>query len=420
MTPTVTCICGCDLLGARPTATCGRRSCAFALRANDLAVARAPDTTPEALAALTTHRSLLVRAAVARNPATPPMALARLASDNVRVVRELASNPSADAPTLRRLLRHRNVTVRRALARNPALPEDAYATLGERHPRQLALNPAWLEHVDDRPSHPAYCPGSELVWRLLMARVAPPVLVARVLAAGTSRERGMLASQPGASLEAIAALHPENDGLRRTIARNPACPEALLRKLVAEGDERLRVAVAFNPSAPHDLVREVFAGDRAHVLAWWPQRSLRGDAVMHALARDPRSPLSVREELLALNHRTVRHDLADNPATPAPMLREIARTTDHGLLLRVASHLRAPADVLRHIADVELGSLRVAVARHPATPPDVLGRLAALKHWSTKVAGPIAYERLRARRWCPSAPTTGSGRAADSGGGARA
>jgi hypothetical protein len=396
MTPTVTCICGCDLLGARPTATCGRRSCAFALRANDLAVARASDTTHEALAALATHRSLLVRAAVARNPATPTAALARLASDDVRVVRELAANPSVDALTLRHLLRHPSVTVRRALASNLALPEDAYLRLGALHPRQLARNPAWLEHVDNRPSHPAYYPGSVLVWRLLMARVAPPALVARLLTTGTARERTLLASQPGASLEAIAALHPENDGVRRTIARNPACPEALLRKLAAEGDERLRVAVAFNPTAPRDLVREVFAGDRAHVLAWWPQRSLRGDAVMQALARDPRCPLAVREELLALGNRAIRILLAANPATPGSMLRELARTTDHDLLFRVASHPRTPADVLGRIADVEVGLLRTAVARHPATPRDILQRLAHTKHWSTKVAGPIARERLYA------------------------
>jgi len=368
MTPTVTCICGCDLLGARPTATCGRRSCAFALRANDLAVARAPDTTPEALAALAAHRSLLVRAAVARNPATPPAALARLASDDVRVVRELAANPSIDAATLRQLLRHRNVTVRRALASNPALPDGAYATLGARHPRQLALNPAWLAHVDDHPSHPAYRPNSDLVWRLLLARVAPPVLVARVLATGTSRERGLLASHAGSSLEAIADLHPENDGVRRTIARNLACPESLLRRLAAEGDEALRVAVAFNPAAPPDLVRQVFAGDRAQVLAWWPR--------------------------LPLQHLGVMRALADDPATPAAVLRELARATSHKILRRVASHPRAPADVLRQIAEVELGSLRTAVAQHPATPRDVLLRLASTSHWSTLAARPIARARL--------------------------
>lgn len=375
---TVTCICGCDLVGPRPPPTCRRPACARALRANDLAAIRDPDVSPEALAAFARSRWLLVRAAVARHPATPPDVLAVLAGDDLRVAREVAANPGLDEATTRRLLGRREVTLNRVLTANPALPEADYAPLGAWHPRELARNPAWREHVNARPEHADYRAGSRLVWRLLMARAAPPAMVARVVSAGTSRERELLATKPGPWLEALAGA--EEAAVRLAVARNPACPEAQLRALAEAEDEGLRVAAAFNPAAPEEVVRAEFAGE-PHVLAWWPRRPLRQPDVMRALASDARTSARVRWELLAHGDRLVQMRLAECPATPDALLRALTwGRVDVEVMARVAAHPRAPADVLRRAADVEVGAVRAAVARHPATPRDVLERQIGRAH----------------------------------------
>ncbi|MFO0607707.1 MAG: hypothetical protein U0324_31380 [Polyangiales bacterium] len=391
---TVTCICGCDLVGPRPPPACGRPACARALRANDLAAIREPDVSPEALAAFARSRSLLVRAAVARHPATPPEVLASLAGDDLRVAREVAANPGLDEAITRRLIGRRAFELNRVLTANPALSEADYAPLGAWHPRELARNPAWREHVAARPDHPAYRAGSRLVWRMLMSGVAPPAMVARAVASGTSRERELLATKPGPWLEALAEV--DDAAVRLAVARNPACPEATLRALAEADDERLRAAAAFNPAAPEEVVRAEFAGE-PHVVARWPRYPLRHRDVMHALAGDRRTTARVRWELLAHGDRLVRMRLAECPATPGAVLRALTwGRVDVGVMARVAAHPRAPADVLRRAADVEVRAVRAAVARNPATPRDVLERLAAVRHWSTHDAAWLARERLGA------------------------
>ncbi|MEM3740582.1 MAG: hypothetical protein QXP84_07265 [Candidatus Korarchaeum sp.] len=47
------------------------------------------------------------------------------------------------------------------------------------------------------------------------------------------------------------------NAVRRSVARNPNCPEGLLRELAEDGDHYVRECVAENPNCPMDVLEQL-------------------------------------------------------------------------------------------------------------------------------------------------------------------
>jgi len=125
-----------------------------------LEVAKNPYTLPATLQHLATLANFsreewgLVREAVAKNPNTPPDALARLSRDWIGDIREaVAKNPNTPPDALARLSEDGSGNIREAVARNHNTPPDILSRLAGDKSESVRVE------VDQNPNTPPYPPS---------------------------------------------------------------------------------------------------------------------------------------------------------------------------------------------------------------------------------------------------------------------
>jgi hypothetical protein len=248
------------------------------------------------------------------------------------------------------------------------------------------------------------------------------------------------AKNPETSPERLEALLTA--GYARAVAQNPSAPTSILERLSRSVDPEVKGLVAENPntslptlfhlgvSYPSRVVRNpllplillenpgIFSGipqeslrfmltkkDIPEAFLEWAYQNIKHLRIREAVARNPKTPASLLEELLFDASETVREGAAKNPSTPQETLQLLRRAgmnhdltvqelpdlslpsevlkgfMKRGLWVRrlIASHPNTPASVLEALLREKEGSWMTAtlVAKNPSTPPDILRRLAA-------------------------------------------
>jgi hypothetical protein len=131
------------------------------------------------------------------------------------------------------------------------------------------------------------------------------------------------------------AAKSKNAGVRKAVAKNPNCPEDLLRTLAKDEDYYVRGAVASNSNCPVDLLRTLAEG---------------GNCARKAVASNPNCPEDLLRTLAKDQTDYVRGAAAKNPNCSEDLLRTLAKDGDADVRTAVAENPNCPEDLLRTLA----------------------------------------------------------------------
>ena len=223
-----------------------------------------------------------MRRAVSGNAHAPAAVIARLAAeDDAQIARNAAAAPQANAPTLRHLWNADDVWVRAEVAAHPNCPPDilaeAEAATDPLIRRKRAANPAIAEAALLRllvdPDDTSACGGGPQSGRLgrMSRRGRRPfsqgpssvcqAQSAFVVSDGAAGDRsGCLGaaldrpqSRPAARPARPAGGRSQTE-VRRSVARNLACPPHLLVVLATDPQPWVRAGVALREDAPDSAI----------------------------------------------------------------------------------------------------------------------------------------------------------------------
>jgi predicted DNA-binding WGR domain protein len=275
-----------------------------------LALAAGPFVTPDRIARVVGSTDWLVRAAVARNRGTPPNLLKKLESDANPIVRALAVRPAEPPiPTGSAMLDGLGFNTTRVTAELSAL------LLGKGLGESVRLR--LIEAEDCAPQ----------LWEALSKDASPDV--------------------------------------RRSIARHPLVPEALLKELSKDKHNWVRVGVAENPRTPEPLAMDLLA----------PLTKNKSDIFRQELALLPRLPLALLEVLSQDPDSDVRAGVARNPNAPISLLTVLSKDPSEYVRQHVAESPRSSEEILEQLSKDHSHSVRRAVLSNPMTPIAVLETL---------------------------------------------
>jgi hypothetical protein len=159
----------------------------------------------------------------------------------------------------------------------------------------------------------------------------------------------------------VKRVKHENYQVRKTVAKNPFCPPALLEVLVRDAEEVVGWAVVSNPSCPAALLEEFATNDSRYSDMW-----------KCAVAENPACATATLEILANDSSALVRSRVAQHPAISTATLERLAKY--RGLQEDIARNPACPPELLEVLAK-EL-RLQEGVARNPACPPALLEALA--------------------------------------------
>ena len=118
---------------------------------------------------------------------------------------------------------------------------------------------------------------------------------------------------------AITPISDEDVVSRMTIARVSDDPE-ILRELAADPDDDVRIEVADNENTPEDVLRLLAEDSYADF----------------AVARNPKTPIDLLEELSESGDTSVRYSVAENPSTPPYLLYQLSKYDPSGEVRQTA------------------------------------------------------------------------------------
>ena len=217
-------------------------------------------------------------------------------------------------------------------------------------------------------------------------RVKNDALLKQLVYEGDEHVRIGVARNPMVSADLIESLaHDKDKSVRRFAASNPSAPVCLLESFVHDWDNwdfELLKGVASNPSAPVDLLRELRGLDSSHYASMYD--SSRWIAVLKAICGNPSTPIDILKDFMRIDDGFYLSFVAGNPSTPTDTLKHISeiRGRSFATSLALAMNPSTPAEVLCKLAcekgefrnDIE--NLSGWVAKNPSTPPKALRELA--------------------------------------------
>ena len=172
---------------------------------------------------------------------------------------------------------------------------------------------------------------------------------------------------PPRSLSRLFASYPQ---LVKYLARNPALPARLLRKIFSDStNDETMCDLGANPNLPHDLMELVATSSD------WNHRL--------NIAWNPGAPAYLLVMLATDEQSDVRRGVGGNPNTPIETLwalveaENVAEASANGLIDQILHNPSCSADLFEHLAKVGLGFVRANIAALPHCPVHLLEELAA-------------------------------------------
>jgi len=205
-------------------------------------------------------------------------------------------------------------------------------------------------------------------------------------------------------LETLETLtkHPDSF-VRRAVANNKNCQQALLETLRRDKDANVRLAaIKHGAIFIAELVRLASDPDAA-IRKFVAEHELVSVSILERLASDDDAAVRLA---VALNHKTaqtalsklsreasseIRQAVAKHHNAPESALLTLANDPDGQIRLTVARRADLPASVFRALAHSKFHEYRQAVAINPSCPDEVLEELT---HDSAKQVSSVAKKRL--------------------------
>ncbi len=332
-------------------------------------VAANPNAEPDLLRKLALSKDAETRKAVTTNANTPTEVLVELAEefprqfiDNLVLPFLLLENANFVVEisywTLLKLLRlynlpdfflsaaakHHNFEVLYLVAKHHQTPESALLEMARRsqYDVRLGLSIAQRENVSEQ---------------VLVTLAQYSALAVRLYLAKQD-------TTPHSILELLAETSEPNlnfrEEIHQKIAKNPNTPLALVEKLLAQNDKKVKQAITTRADLPNHILIELATDYRIHAMNFLAQNLHISATVLTQLASHP--------EL------RVRQMVASHPNTPQNILAEAAKSAE--LYYYVAQNPSAPGDLLDDLAKHNQNQISSAVAVNPSTPGYVLERIA--------------------------------------------
>lgn len=210
----------------------------------------------------------------------------------------------------------------------------------------------------------------------------PPRTLQRLASDRDHQVRAMVARNPSTPSATLDGFLRDDDHVRVSLARNPACPQYLLVRLLGDANDDVRCAALkrINPTAREVDLAAIMTDERMRVI----------------IAANPRLPTAILTQLAqsltpalpGQYDRRLARAVAGNPATPAAALDQLARIPDAETQSLVAKHAQTTPTTLAWLcANVCVYvALSVNLARNPATPADALEHLAATSDYAVAQA----------------------------------
>lgn len=386
-------------------------------RAAKEGIASNPSAPGFVLAKLAQDDDVHVRYEVAGNASTPPEVLLSLSQSSLKDLsyghaKPLAENPSAarevfvallQYPELRSWLAHSRRTppdilvrlttdedprTRLTAALNPATPESAVEHLRDDPAvNELAYldNVGWardraLRETDEREieARPLYCPRT------------PTEAAATLIGSLSVSDRSTLATYAGPFftvegefLLTTLAEDPQ-PSVRRNVASNRHCTEAIRRRLAQDPDDEVRSTVAYhtaNPEIAASLVDDEAASRNVLSNLATPARALtrlleKSPDLASQVAAHPNATSDLLRKIASSPTPGSQKSVARHPKSDANALAMIASEADALVRQLVAAHRNASADVLTQLGGDDDELVRTIVAMHSRTPVSALTALA--------------------------------------------
>ena len=317
------------------------------------AVSWSSNLPPEALANLSRDSSEGLRVVAAKNKNTPPEALMALSKDpdQFQIRTYLAKNPSTPPEALMALSKDSNRTVVRYLATNPNTPPEALAILSK---------------------------NSEDMFRSAVASNpnTPPEALMTLSKDSESMIRANAGGNPSTPPEALAILSKDSNSLIvRYVSQNPSTPPEVLSILSKDSGYLVRGSTAINPSTP----------PKALITLSRDSDSL----VRRFVSENPNTPPRALAILSKDSHNPVRRYVAKNPTTPPEILAALSKDSNHLVRASIAMNPSTPPEALITLSKDSDSLVRMNVAANPSTPPEVLSILSKDSDYLARAATAI-------------------------------
>jgi hypothetical protein len=195
--------------------------------------------------------------------------------------------------------------------------------------------------------------------------------------------RGSVATNPSLTAEQFLQLFNDHDfgnyfasEVRGQLACNKSTPVHLLEALAADYTLDVAMDLAKNPSCPEYLLRE-FANTGG------PSINLTKVGLAVGNVSFPKDLLAA---LSTHRFKEIRDSVAFNPSTPSEILKNLATDVETRVRVSVALNDNSPTSILEQLSRDRHKDVRWGVARNEMTPPETLIRLSKSKHLTSTVA----------------------------------
>ncbi|MEH2059718.1 MAG: hypothetical protein V7K97_26895 [Nostoc sp.] len=189
------------------------------------------------------------------------------------------------------------------------------------------------------------------------------------------------------------SLHPQPE-VREAVARNPNTPIEVLLKLGKEFPDAITANPIFNllllENPDSHFVRLSLARSTTTSESAIARLSkIEDEEILCAVARNPKTPLHILEQLLE-NPPTFYDDenadefdfdelfiaIVQNPNTSESLLLQLAERGSSNVKMAIAQNPKAPLSLLNQFADWRNFRMHKAIARNPQAPSAILEKLA--------------------------------------------
>lgn len=356
---------------------------------------------------------------LASNPTTPAEQLLDLAGEGLAVRLALAARMNAPYDLWKRLAGDSSTAVRQRVAGNPCVPPSALMLLRHDEAVHLALagNPAIGDDLQgvlaelnrsDVQQALAGNPSFTRLWKLgysckahtIQHQLATPIDLwwTWLNSDCTLEEQRLVARHAAGAFPLLPELASHADvALRCDLARNPACPEEVLRALSKDTHASVRSAVAVHAACPPDCLQALKEDPHWHVRRMASESFTRliddldgvGNLPWHIgrlMASHASCPAAVLERLAGHPDWRVQVAVARHAACPQAVLIQLADSHVRTVQLAAAGNWRLPAEVLARLAGSDHLHVRAWVASHAHTPAEALLKLAQDATWDVRVA----------------------------------
>ncbi len=240
----------------------------------------------------------------------------------------------------------------------------------------------------------AFSQNSSLLYKIASYPKTPPIVL-EVLAIG--RERQSVARNPNTPLNLLLQMVEDKNSyiyqcvvksLCQKLVKSPNIPADILQKLAAIKDRKLGISIISHSNAPESVFLQIANQDDIHVRL--------------TLAKNPKTPIQVLEQLLKAKERLVRvsaltnlqnnysgfnivdnilgqWETVQNAETESEKLVELAVSKWQIIREAVAIHPNTSTLTLEQLVQDKKSSVRCNVAKNPNTHANLLEKLAVDK-----------------------------------------